>query len=158
MKQKFRLYRRGVTGRYYAQNNFTGKQESLGTSIKAEALRLLSAKNEADQQPAFNAHLARTYLSAGDPIIATRNWSWVMEAFLKTKSSCSTVTHERYKSSVSEKALDPLRSLPLLETRPEHLLDAIQRGTVSTNSILRRLHNFAVRMRWLPWPILMAGQ
>jgi hypothetical protein len=48
MTQKFRLY--------YAEDNTTGKQESLGTSDKAEALRLLLAKNEGDVQPAFNAH------------------------------------------------------------------------------------------------------
>jgi hypothetical protein len=67
MKQKFRLYRRKASGRYYAQDNATGQQESLGTSHRTEALRLICAKNEAEFQPAFNAHLARTYLSAGDP-------------------------------------------------------------------------------------------
>jgi len=158
MKQKFRLYRRRASGRYYAQDNITGKQESLGTTERAEARRLLSAKNEADYQPAFNAQLARTYLSAGDRIIAERTWSWVMDAFQKSKAAWSQSTQERYKSSISEKALNPLRDLTLLETRPEHLLDAIQNGTVSTNMILRRLHSFAVRMRWLPWPILVSRQ
>jgi integrase len=27
-------------------------------------------------------------------------------------------------------------------------------GTISTNMFLRRLHNFAVGMHWLPWPVL----
>ena len=54
MTQKFRLYQRG-NGRFYIEDNATGKQESLGTSDKAGALRLLLAKNEADLQPAFNA-------------------------------------------------------------------------------------------------------
>jgi len=158
MKQKFRLYRRRTSGRYYAQDNITGKQESLGTTDKAEARRLLIAKNEAEYQPAFNTHLARTYLSAGDPIIAQRTWSRVMDALQKSKVAWSDSTQERYKGAISEKALDSLRDLRLLETRPEHLLNAIQNGTVSTNMILRRLHSFAVRMRWLPWPILVSRQ
>jgi hypothetical protein len=66
MTQKFRLYRRS-NGRFYIEDNTTGRQESLGTSDKFEANRLLMARNEASQQPAFNALLARTYLAAADP-------------------------------------------------------------------------------------------
>src|SRR5262245_16755761 len=158
MKQKFRLYRRGASDRYYAQDNTTGKQESLGTTNRAEALRLLCALNEAEYQPAFNGHLARTYLSAGDPEIAKRNWQWVMDALVKSKTAWSKSTHDRYLSSVSEKALDPVRKVPLIETRPEHFLDVIRDGTVSTYIFLRRLHSFAVGMKWLPWPVLTARQ
>src|SRR5262245_44066960 len=71
MTQKFRLYRRS-NGRFYIEDNTSGKQESLGTSDKAEALRLLMAKNEAENQPAFNFRIARTYLAAGDPALAKR--------------------------------------------------------------------------------------
>jgi len=158
MKQKFRLYRRGASGRYYAQDNITGQQKSLGTTNRAEALRLLCALNEAEYQPAFNGHLARTYLSAGDPEIAKRNWQWVMDALLKSKTAWSKSTQDRYLSSVSEKALDPLRELALIETRPEHFLNVIRDGTVSTNIFLRRLHGFAVGMKWLPWPVLTPRQ
>ena len=59
---------------------------------------------------------------------------------------------------MSEKALDPIRKLPLIETRPEHFLSVIRDGTVSTNIFLRRLHSFAVGMKWLPWPVLTARQ
>ena len=45
MKLTFRLYRRGR--RYYVQHNDTGQQESLETSDKQLATRLLHAKNEA---------------------------------------------------------------------------------------------------------------
>ena len=158
MKQKFRLYRRGSNGRYYAQDNITGQQQSLGTSDRAEALRLLCAKNEAEFQPAFNAHLARTYLSAGDPQIVRRTWRFVMEALQKSKANWSQSTQERYESSLSEKALDPIRDVPLIETRPEHFLTVMQDGTVSTNIFLRRLHGFALGMKWLPWPILTSRQ
>jgi integrase len=158
MKQKFRLYRRKASGRYYAQDNITGQQQSLGTTDRAEAIRLLCALNEADYQPAFNGHLARTYLSAGDPEIAKRNWQWVMDVLQKSKTSWSQSTRDRYVSSMSEKALDPIRKVPLIETRPEHFLNVIQGGTVSTNIFLRRLHGFAVGMKWLPWPVLTSRQ
>jgi len=60
MKRKFRMYQRGLNGRFYIQDNTTGKQESLGTSDRTEALRLFHARNEAEYQPAFNVHwLAR---------------------------------------------------------------------------------------------------
>jgi len=158
MKQKYRLYRRDASGRYYLQNNITGQQESLGTSDRAEALRLLCARNEADHQPAFNAHLARTYLSASDPLIGKRSWRMLMEALVASKSQWTPTTQERYKSAIAEPALASILDLALLETRPEHFLEAIQRGTVSTNILLRRAHNFAIEIRWLPWPIMTTKQ
>jgi hypothetical protein len=44
--------------------------------------------------------------------------------------------------------------LPILETRPEHFLRVLEAGKVSTNVYLRRIHNFALDMTWLPWPVL----
>lgn len=158
MKQKFRLYKRGASGRYYVHNNATGQQESLGTCDRAEAMRLLCAKNEADHQPAFNAHLARTYLSASDPRVGKRTWRMLMDALVASKSQWTQTTQERYKSAIGEPALAPILDIPLLETRPEHFLEAIQKGTVSTNIILRRAHNFAIEIRWLPWPIMTTKQ
>ena len=67
MKQRFRLYRRSSTRRFYIQDSVTGKQESLGTTDRIEAVRLLHSKNEADRQPAINLQIARAYLAAGDP-------------------------------------------------------------------------------------------
>jgi hypothetical protein len=100
MKQKFRLYRRNASGRYYAQDNITSQQQSLGTTDRAEAIRLLCALNEADYQPAFNGHLARTYLSAGDPEIAKRNWQWVMDVLQKSKTSWSQSTQDRSATNI----------------------------------------------------------
>jgi len=71
MKQRFRLYRRKRGGRFYVHDSLTGKQDSLGTSDRAEAWRLLHARNEAEQQPAVNLQIARAYLAASDPQVAT---------------------------------------------------------------------------------------
>src|SRR5262249_38755434 len=40
----------------------------------------------------------------------------------------------------------------------EVLLQAVQKGTVSTNVYLRRVHNFCVDMNWLPWPLIPKRQ
>ena len=85
MKQRFRLYRRSSTRRFYIQDSVTGKQETLGTADRVEALRLLHSKNEADRQPAINLQIARAYLAAGDPDIMTRTWQVVMDELIKTK-------------------------------------------------------------------------
>jgi hypothetical protein len=46
----------------------------------------------------------------------------------------------------------------VLETRPEHFMKVLERGTVATNVFLRRLHNFALNMSWLPWPVVPRQQ
>src|SRR6185295_954212 len=37
-------------------------------------------------------------------------------------------------------------------------LKVLERGTVSTNVYLRRLHNFGLDMNWLPWPVVVKRQ
>jgi hypothetical protein len=69
------MYQRGLNGRYYIEDNVTGKQKSLGTSDRNEALRLFHARNEAAYQPAFNAQVAKAYIATGDPLITQRTCS-----------------------------------------------------------------------------------
>jgi integrase len=155
MKQRFRLYRRSNGGRFYAHDRLTGKQESLGTTDRTEAERLLHAKNEATQQPLLNVQIARAYLAASDSLIGTRTWDNVMEQIVKTKQGS---TRERWERAVNDKAFESLRTLPVLQTRPEHFMQVLEAGTVSTNDSLRRLHSFALAMTWLPWPVLAKQQ
>jgi integrase len=51
-----------------------------------------------------------------------------------------------------------IRHLPVLETRPENFLRVLETGKVSTNVYLRRIHNFALDMTWLPWPVIVKRQ
>ena len=150
MKQRFRLYRRNG-GRFYIHDSVTGKQESLGTSDRATATRLLHSKNEANHQPAINLQIARAYLAASDPQVATRNWQFVMDEMARLKKG---PTRDRWERATRDKAFDSIRGLPLLETHAEHFLRILQRGTVCTNIFLRRLQNFALDMNWLPWSVL----
>jgi integrase len=114
-------------------------------------MRLVHAKNEAEQQPAINLQIARAYLAASDPKIATRDWQWVMDEAERVKQR---PTKERWERAMKDEAFDLIRTLPVLETRPEHLLRALQNGTVCTDIFLRRLQSFALDMSWLPWPVL----
>jgi integrase len=151
MKTRFRLYRRNRTGRYYIHDETTGKQESLHTNSRPEAIRLLHAKNEAVLQPAMNLQIAQVYLQHGDPALSGRTWQQVMEQIISTKKG---PTRERWEYAIKDKALDLIRNRKLIQTSSEHFLDVLNIGSVSTNVFLRRTHNYAIGMHWLPWPVL----
>jgi hypothetical protein len=145
----YRMFRRGNV--YWIQNNNSAKQESLRTKDRDEAVRLLSAKNEATRQPIINIQIARTYLMVGDPESATRTWQAVMNEIVKLKHG---ETQRRWQVAIKDKALDGIRERPILETRAEHFLRAMESGKVSTNIYLRRIHKFALGMNWLPVPVI----
>ena len=63
-------------------------------------------------------------------------------------------TKARWLTAIKDGAFNSIRNLCLLETKPDQILHVLEEGTVSTNVYLRRLHNFAVDMSWLPWPVL----
>jgi integrase len=151
MKQRFRLFRR-AWGTYYCEDCVTKRQESLSTRDKSEAYRLVAAKNENENAPAFSLHLARVYWKAGDPAGATRTWQHVMDEIPKLKTG---VTRYRWLMAIKDKALDPIRDLVLLETQAEHFLRVLEKGRPSTHHFLRRIQNFALDMAWLPWPVLL---
>lgn len=149
MKARFTLFRRGAT--FYSQDTNTGKQTSLRTTDEAQAHTLPHAKNEAYRQPTLNLHIAHAYLSATDPETSQRTWQSVMDEMAKTKRG---PTLHRHHSAMKDAAFDRIRKLPILETQPVHLMRVFEEGCVSTNIFLRRLHNFAMGVNWLPWPIL----
>src|SRR5437016_3866591 len=154
MKQRFRLYRRDG-GIFYVHDSKTGKQSSLGTRQRTEAVALFSARTQAHCQAHLNLRLARTYLAATDPMVAKRTWQVPMEELAKTKRGA---THDRWQRVLKDKAFDLIRDLPILETQGEHFLNVLHAGTVSTNVFLRRIHNFASDMGWLPWPVIVKRQ
>src|SRR2546428_13535150 len=121
----------------------------------ATAYRLLRSKSRATNPPAVNLQIAREYLAASDPQIATRNWQFVMEEMVKLKKSG---TQQRWQTAIKDKAFNTIRHLPVLEPRPEHFLRVLEIGKVSTNVYLRRIHNFALDMTWLPWPVIVKRQ
>jgi hypothetical protein len=128
---------------------------SLKTKDKAEANRLLMAMNEAGKQPAMNLGLARVYLRHSDPMVTTRTWQNVLDEIIGLKTG---PTQARWKSAAKDKAFDLIRDRVLIETQAEHLLAVLRSGTVSTNAFLRKVHNFAVDMNWLPATVIPRRQ
>jgi len=150
MKNRYHVFLR-PWGVYYCEDLVTKKQATLKTRDKDEAFRLVAAKNENEEAPAFSLHLARVYWKAGDPAAAKRTWQQVMEEIPKLKTGD---TQARWLVAIKDKALDTIRDLVVLQTQAEHFLKALENGGVSTNVYLRRIHNFALDMNWLPWPVL----
>jgi integrase len=154
MKSNYRLFRRS-NGIYFCEDRQTRRQESLRTRAKAEAARLLNARNESHENPLLNRQIARAYLAAADPEIATRSWRYALDELIKTKNGENA---KRWQTVTKDRALTRVLDLPLIETRAEHFLNALNAGTVSTNVFLRRLHNFALGLGWLLAPVLPSRQ
>jgi integrase len=150
MKNRYRVFRRGW-GTYYCEDLVAKSQTTLKTRNKDEAFRLVAAKNETENAPAFSLHLARVYWKAGDPAAAKRTWQHVMDEIPKLKKG---ETKTRWLTAIKDKAMDSIRHLVVLETQAEHFLKVLENGSISTNIYLRRIHNFALDMSWLPWPVL----
>ena len=149
MKKLYRMFRRG--SRYYVEHVETRQQTSLGTSNESEALRLWTAKNESAQAPALNLALARTYLSAHDQRMIERTWSEVMAEIV---SRTTPKSRPRYERAMKDQALDLIRDRNLIQTTPEEFLAVMRQGGNSTNFFLRRLHNLALGLGWLPGMVL----
>ena len=96
MKQRFILFRRGEV--FYCEDTTTREQTTLRTKDRAEAERLLHAKNEAVRQPSMNLQIAQVYLQHGDPALTARTWAQVIEQIIATKTSGSSNTCS-YKNS-----------------------------------------------------------
>jgi integrase len=147
---KYRLYRRH-NGVFYWQNNSSKKQGTLRTSDRREAERLLNAMNESHRQPTINLNLARAYLAAHDPKMAQRTWQAVMD---EMATHGIPTTQERCARGFRSKAYDPIRNKPLVQTTGADLLAIIHANGNCVAHYLRRLHNLAVDLGWLPWPVL----
>jgi hypothetical protein len=156
MKRRYRLIRRGERGsKFYCVDTLTGKRVSLGTANPDEASQLVLAKNQALRQTVLNLHIAKAYLAGKDSGVATRTWQAAMDALVATKEG---ENRRRWLTAIKDHAFDPIRDFVIVETRAEQLLAAVQRGTVSTNIFLRKLHNFCLDISWLPWPVIPKRQ
>ena len=64
------------------------------------------------------------------------------------------MTKDRWERGARQKAFDLIHKLVIIETQAEQLLACMKTGTVSTNVLLRELHNYCLGMNWLSWPII----
>jgi integrase len=107
--------------------------------------------NESHREPTLNLNLARAYLAAHDPKMAQRTWQAVMDE-MATHGIPSTQV--RCARGFRSKSYDPIRNKPLVQTTGENLLAIIHTNGNCVAHYLRRLHNLALDLGWLPWPIL----
>jgi len=149
MKKRFWLWRRN--GVYYLQDAETRQKESLHTRDRREAERLRDARNDAAIRPGLGIALAKAYLSAHDADIAKRTWQDVMDNFC---ARGKPQTQERRKRAMHSRCFDHVRSLKLLETNASDFLAVLDSGSVIGHAYLRCLHNLAIGLGWLPWPVL----
>src|SRR5260370_30827360 len=63
-------------------------------------------------------------------------------------------TQQRSARGFRSKAYDPIRTKPLVQTTGEDLLTVVHANGNCVAHYLRRLHNLALDLGWLPWPIL----
>ena len=150
---RYRLFKKGAYGTFYIEDVLSRRQTSLKTKDKKEAERLYQAHCECAEAPDRAYRVGMAYVGSIDPDAATRTWKQVVEAYAANHPEGSP-TRYRIEIAGKDRAIACLLRLPLLRTRPDELLSAVNSGTVSTNTYLRRFQNFALDLGWLPKPIL----
>jgi hypothetical protein len=85
-----------------------GNSVSLKTREKAEAVQKVNAMNETERQPSISLGLAKVYLTATDPKLATRTWQDVMENIITKKTD---ETLKRWQTAIKDKNFDCIRNL-----------------------------------------------
>lgn len=148
MKQRYWLFKRRQT--FYVQDSITGEQKSLGTKDRDEANRLLEFKRQSHADPGFRQLLLRA-CAGSDPLLAERKWGAVMDQMLTHGKES---TRERCKRAFRSTSLNRIRNVKLLETTSDDFLAVLNSCPCSINHYLRRLHNLALGLGWLPFPIV----
>lgn len=126
-----------------------------GPALKHPISTKPDARNEAAMQPMLNLQIARAYLFGSSDQIATPTWKDAIIALTETKLGSNK---ESWQRAQKERAFGSMWSRRIVETKGEELLAVLRNGGVSTNTHLRRLHNFCVDMSWLPWPLIPKRQ
>jgi integrase len=146
---RFWLWRR--KGVFYLQDAETRRKESLHTRDRSEAQRLRDARNEAAARPVLGVALAKAYLSAQDPKLAARTWQEVIDQYCSRGNPDTQANHRAVSNRKPQSALQKMK---VIETTADDILGILKSGGVMTHAFVRGLHNLAIGLGWLPWPIL----
>jgi hypothetical protein len=149
MKSKYWLCKRGYV--YFSFDSTTGKRESLRTSDKQEAARILHAKNDAPHHAAINVSIAKAYLVGSDPKLLERTWQFVIDEFC---SRGKERTRRRNLRASKSKPFDFIRNKKPIETNADDLWVVMKAGGAFTNHYLSCLHSSAIGYGWLLGPII----
>ena len=154
MKNRYRIYIRGKHSGgkvWWIQDNQTNQRSSLQTKDKAEAKSLLDEKNKPHHSAGYHAQMARVHLLVSDPKAPTRTWQEVMDSIIRKKTGS---TKDRWERAAKSKSFDTIRNLKVSNTKADDFERVLDGCNVSTNTYLRRLHNYALDMSWLLAPVI----
>ncbi len=146
------------SGIFYAENRHK-ERVSLRTRQRAVAEEIMRGHKAAVEKPNFAYKVALAYLGETDPDAQNRTWLDVIDAYIKR--SAVGPTRNRLETAKKDKALQKILKLNLLQDRPRQaglFFEALNIGRVSTNVFLRKFHNFALDMGWIPAPIIPRRQ
>ena len=146
---KYWLCKRGKI--YYSFDSETGQRDSLRTSDKEEAARIIHAKNDAIRQSAVNLTIARAYLVGADPKLVERTWSLVMQEYCSRGKESTKLRNQR---AIRSRPFDLIRDKKLIETTADDLRAVMKAGGAFTNHFLRCLHNLALGLGWILSPVI----
>ena len=151
MKNRYRVFRRGW-GTFYCEDLVTKQADHPQDPRQGRSLPPRRRQERNRGRARRSACIWRGFIGRpGDPAAAKRTWQHVMDEIPKLKTGD---TQHRWLTAIKDKAFDSIRNMVVLETQAEHFLKVLENGSVSTNIYLRRIHNFALDMNWLPWPVL----
>jgi hypothetical protein len=111
MKSAFCLVRRGT--QFYAHRRITQQRETLHTSHRQLAEKLLAAMNDAERAPTMTLALGRVFLSARDAELPGRVSGTVMEAIIHHGRDSTLL---RYAHEMKDPIIVRLKARGLIET------------------------------------------
>jgi hypothetical protein len=153
MKTRFRLYRRNKGGRYYIHDETTGKQESLLTTNRPEAVRLAPRKKRSgastgDESCKSRRSICSTAIPHFRPHLAKRHG----HHHFVTKTGRNLALGL---GAIKDKAFDSIRNRELIQNIVRTFFGRFSMKAVFPPMFFYdRIHNYAIGMHWLPWPVL----
>ena len=151
--ERYRMFKSGKTGGYFQYDKQTKRQTSLHTKDRESAVRLINAANEKERTPMVNRQIGLIYLASTDPDVMTRTWSDVITSYRESRK-LSGSSLDRLTRAGQAKGIAPLLNRKIIDTKPQEFLHCLNSGGVSVNIFLRRWHNHALEMDWLPKRVL----
>jgi len=146
---RYRMYKDGKSGSYFQFDKQTKQQKSLRTKDHDAAVRMIRAANEKELTPMINRQIGFIYLASTDSDALSRTWRDVMISYRESRR-LEVVTLDRLMRAERAKAVVPLINRKIVDTKPQEFLSCLNAGGVSVNVFLRRWHNHALEMDWLP--------
>ena len=150
MKLRYTLFKRG---RVFYWRGYANRETVQPPHPRlGEAQTLLHSRNEATRQAHLNLRIAQTYLAASDPIFASRTWQTVMDT--SSPGPKQGKTRIRCERAAMEKPFDLIRGHRSSRPAPNNSSASCRPGPFRRTSGLRRYHNFALDLNWLPYPVV----